>query len=156
MAVIDYSTPEGKLRMRLGDTSDIPFLPSSVYSSVYEEQGENLPASAKALGSMILAQLAFKTHRKMGLQLEIWGKEAFDSYSKFLIMTVTNPAFMDISPLPYSAASDCPSPILLFQESWNRNFTKGTEGQQLNLNALYSPNEGGEYGKFPIYSSEGY
>lgn len=115
MAVIDYSTPEGKLRMRLGDTSDIPFLPSSVYSSVYEEQGENLPSSAKALGSMILAQLAFKTHHKMGLQLRYGAKRLSTLIRNSLIMTITNPAFMDISPLPYSAASDCPSPILLFQ-----------------------------------------
>jgi len=155
MAVIDYSTPEGKLRMRLGDTSDIPFLPSSVYNDVYAESGNNLVSSAKSLGSMILGQLAFKTHRKMGLQLEVWGKEAFDSYKEFLILTVTNPAFMDLSPLPYSSAL-CDSPFLLFKESWERNFTQGTEDQQLNINALYSPNEGGPYGSFPMYSSEGY
>lgn len=156
MTVIDYSTPEGKLRMRLGDTSDIPFIPSSVYQAVYTETGENLVASTKALGSMILGQLAFKTHRKMGLQLEVWGKEAFDSYKDFLLLTVSNPAFMDLSPIPYMAGADCQSPILMFQNSWNQNFTHGTEGQQLNLNALYSPNEGGPYGNFPIYSSEGY
>lgn len=156
MAVIDYNTPEGKLRMRLGDTSDIPFIPSSVYTSVYADSGDNLVASTKALGSMILGQLAFRTHRKMGLQLEVWGKEAFDSYKEFLLLTINNPAFMDLSPIPYSAGSDCESPILLFQKSWNQNFTQGTEGQQLNLNALYSPNEGGPYGNFPIYSSEGY
>lgn len=156
MAIIDYNTPEGKLRMRLGDTSDIPFIPDSVYTAVYADSGNNLVTATKALGSMILGQLAFKTHRKLGLQLEIWGKEAFDSYKEFLLMTVTNPAFMDLSPLPYSTTSDKSNSLALFQESWNRNFTHGTEDQQLNTNALYSPNEGGPYDNTYLYSSEGY
>ncbi len=155
MTIIDYSTPEGKLRMRLGDTSDLPFLPGSVYSAVYAEHGGNLFASVKELGLMILAQLSFKTHRKMGLQLEVWGKEAYDSYSQFLLMTVSNPAFMDLSPMPYSATSGAVSPIIQFQNAWNDNFVRGTENQQLNLNALYSPNDNSTYGPWPVASSEG-
>ena len=155
MAVIDYSTPEGKLRMRLGDTSDLPFLPSSVYNAVYVENSSNLFASTKALGSMILGQLAFKTDRKMGLQLQVWGSQAYANYEKFLLMTVTNPAFMDLSPMPYSATSDAVSPIIQFQNAWNENFVRGTENQQLNINALYSPNDGSTYGPWPVASSEG-
>lgn len=156
MTVIDPYTDLGKLRLRVADFGDIPYLPDSVYLQTLTDKNDNLYESAKTCAMYILGMLSFKTHRKMGLSLEVWGAEAFANYKEFLMLTVKDPAFMDISPLPYSAASDCPSPILLFQESWNRNFTKGTEGQQLNLNALYSPNEGGEYGKFPIYSSEGY
>lgn len=155
MTVIDPSTDLGKLRLRVADYGDIQYLPDSVYLQTLQDKNNNLYESAKTCAMYILGMLSFKTHRKLQ-QLEIWGGEAFTHYKEFLMLTVKDPAFMDISPLPYSAASDCPSPILLFQESWNRNFCAGTSDQQLNLNALYSPNEGGPYGNFPIYSSEGY
>lgn len=155
--MIDPSTPVGKIRLMVSDISDIPFLPDSVYDQAIVDNEGNIPASAKQCATYILGILAFKTHRKMGLQLEVWGKEAFDSYKEFLLLVVTNPAFMSYSPIPYSSSAECgESSILRFQRSWLQNFPQGGEDQQLNLNALYSPNEGGPYGKFPIYSSEGY
>ena len=147
MAVIDYNTPTGKLRMRLGDISDIPFLPDSLYESVYAENDNNLQRSVVTCGSMILAQLSFKTHRKMAA-LEIWGSEGFKNYSEFLVLTLNNPAFMQISPLPYSGTSGVTHPLIQFQQDWNKNYTTGTQSQQLAADALYSPNDGSLYGNF--------
>ena len=156
MTVIDPTTDLGKVRLRCGDFGDIPWLPDVVYTQAISDSSGNLASASKTCATYILGMLAFKTHRKMGLQLENWSGEAFTHYKEFLLLTVSNPAFMDLSPIPYAAGADCQSPIIMFQNSWNQNFTHGTEGQQLNLNALYSPNEVGPYGNFPIYSSEDY
>lgn len=154
--VLDPNSQIGMIRLRIADWSDLPILDDSVIQSALDQNDGSVTRASKLCAQYILGFLTSKVHRRLGLQLEIYGAEWYKNYKDFILLTIKDPTFMDISPLPYSAASDCPSPILLFQESWNRNFTKGTEGQQLNMNALYSPNEGGEYGNFPIYSSEGY
>ena len=154
--VIDPTTDLGKVRLRCGDFGDIPWLPDTVYTQAITDSSGNLSTASKTCATYILGMLAFKTHRKMGLQLENWAGEAFTHYKEFLLMTVTNPAFMDLSPIPYATTSDKSNSLALFQESWNRNFTRGTEDQQLNTNALYSPNEGGPYDNSCLYSSEGY
>lgn len=156
MTVIDPTSPVGKVRLMISDWADIPILPDSVIQSALADNSDNIPQSAKQCALYILGILSMKTDRQMGLQLIVKGSQAFTAYKQFLMLITTNPAFMSYSPMPYSATSGEISPILQFQQAWVQNFPRGTEGQQLNLNALYSPNEGGEYGKFPIYSSEGY
>lgn len=144
MAVIDYSTDIGKLRMRIADVSDLPFLPDSVYAGVLAEKSGNLNASAIALASMILGQLAFKTHRKLQ-QLEVWGGDAFKAYQSFLVMTVKDPAFMNCSPIPYAAGTSTTHPLIQFANDWNKNFPI-TQSQQLAFDASNSPNDGSVYG----------
>lgn len=139
MTIIDYSTPEGKLRMRLGDTSDLPFLPSSVYNAVYAERGNNLLQATIALGSMILGQLAFQTDRKMGLQLQVWSSQAFAAYKEFLILTVKDPAFMDMSPIPVNVQGTDLHPLIEFQKDWNLNYAQITQSQQMKWDAIGSP-----------------
>jgi hypothetical protein len=80
-------------------------------------------------------------------QLEVWGAEAFNNYKQFLMLTVKDATFMDISPIPYSATSES-NPLIDFKDSWNRNFYCGTEQQQLNMTASYSPNDGSKFGPF--------
>ncbi len=145
--VIDYSTPEGKLRMRLGDTSDIPIIPSSVYTSVYADNDNDLMRSVIAIGSMILGQLSFRTDRRMGLQLQVWGSQAFSNYRDFLLLTVTNPAFMSFSPIALqSLTSDNRNVLSEFVKDWNNNFYSGTQSQSMALNADIGPNNGSRYG----------
>jgi hypothetical protein len=146
---LDPTTPIGKLRLRIADWSDSPFLPDSVYQSVLDDNSGNLYSSAKTLATFILGILSQRTHRKLST-LEVWGAEAFANYKSFLLLTVTNPAFMDLSPLPYSASGCGLSPILQFKHDWDRNFTKGTQSQQLAFDALYSPNDGSLYGIFGL------
>lgn len=132
--------------MRLGDVSDLPFLPDSLYDAVYAEQDSNLNRAVVACGQMILAQLAFKTHRRMSVQAEVWGKEAFDSYKTFLLMTIKDPSFMNIAPLPYSGSGTDLHPLVQFQQDWNQNYYRGTQSQQLAVDASISPNDGSLYG----------
>lgn len=138
--VIDPTSNIGKVRLRIADVSDLPYLSDSVIQSTLTDNADNLHATAKVCAMYILGMLSHKTHRKMA-QLEVWGGEAFKAYKDFLMLAYTNPAFMDFSPVPYSSTEEF-SPILDFQKNWNRNFVEGTEAQQLALNADLSPNTG--------------
>lgn len=144
--IIDPSTDVGRLRLRVADTNDLPMLSDAVYAQTLEDNGNNLPQAAKACAMYILGMLAHKTHRKLA-QLEVYGEQSFIAYKSFLMMCYTNPAFMDFSPVPYSSSAEF-SPILDFQKSWNRNFTNGTEGQQLAFTGDMSPNDGSRTGRF--------
>ena len=137
--VIDPTTPIGKLRLRCADIGDIPFLPDSVYNQALIDNNNALPQSAKQCATYILGQLAFKTHRKMGLQLEVWGAEAFDNYKQYLLLTVANPNFMDISPLPVNVQGDELHPIMQFQKDWTLNYAQITQSQQMTIDAIGSP-----------------
>lgn len=136
---IDYTTNIGRLRLRIADVSDLPFLPDAVYTQVLADNSNNLPRSAITLATYILGMLAFKSHRKMA-QLEVWGKESFDSYKEFLLLTTNNPAFMDISPVPPNIFGTDLHPLMQFTKDWNQNFSSGTQSQQLHWDALGSPN----------------
>ncbi len=148
---LDPTSNIGKLRLRVADYSDLPYLPDSVYQATLEDNSFNLPRSAKVIAQYILGMLAHKTHRKLA-QIEVWGAEAFKNYKEFLLLTISNPAFMDISPIPTGTTKDIMNPIIQFQGDWNKNFTLGTESQQLAVNALYSWNDGSTYGR--IYTNE--
>lgn len=132
---IDPTTDVGRLRLRVSDTSDLPYFPDAVYTSVLADNQGNLPRTAKAIASYILGILSQRGHRRMGL-LEVYGSDAAEAYRKFLILTVTNPNFMDCSPIPYSAFGTDPHPILQFATNWNLNYQIGTQSDQLAYDAL--------------------
>lgn len=126
---LDPTSNIGKLRLRVADYSDLPYLPDSVYVSVLEDNEQNLSRSAKVISQYILGMLSHKTHRKMA-QLEIWGAEGFKNYKEFLLLTISNPSFMDLSPVPI-VTSVANNPLIDFQNHWNKNFTSTTEAEQL-------------------------
>lgn len=142
--IIDPSTNLGKVRLRIADVSDIPYLADSVIMTTLSDCDENLNTAAKICAMYILGMLSHKTHRKLA-QLEVWGAEAFKAYKEFLILAYTNPAFMDFSPVPYSNIEEF-SPILDFQANWNKGFYEGTEAQQLAFTADMSPNDNSRTG----------
>lgn len=115
---IDYSSDVGKVRLRIGDVNDLPFLPDGVIQNTVDEKGGNLPAAAQLCAQYILAQLAFKSHKKMA-QMEVWSGEQFTQYRQFLMDTVTNPAFMSYTAVPYIVTDDG-SPLKTFVEQWNK------------------------------------
>lgn len=143
--VIDPTTNEGKLRLRLSDWSDIPLLPSTVYQQTLIDNDNNLQRCTAILGSYILGILSQKTHRKLS-NLEVWGNEAFASYLKFLEKIVKDPAYSGISPIPYMATGDGTNDIVDFVEDWRRNYYNGTESQELAIDAERSPNDGSRFG----------
>lgn len=140
MTIIDPSTNLGRLRLRCADFSDIPFLPDSVYLQVLSDNNGSLPQAAKTCALYILGQLSFKTHRKMGLQLEIWGAEAFTNYKQYLLLITRDPNFMDISPIPYNVNGTELHPLIQFQKDWNLNYSSVTQSTVMRWDALGSPN----------------
>jgi hypothetical protein len=143
--VIDPTTNVGKLRLRVGDVSDIPFFPDSVYEATLTDEDDNLPRAARRMAQYILGTLSAKTHRKLA-QLEVWGQEYFDNYVKFIKLTILNPMFMDISPVPYGSGSEEQvHPLIQFQQDWNKNYAI-TQSNQMALDADNSPNDGSRLG----------
>lgn len=137
--IIDVSTDLGRLRMRCGDYGDLPYLPDNVYQQALIDTDNNLPVAAKNCATYILGALSFKVHRKIGLQLEVYGAEAFANYKQYLLLILTNPNFMDISPIPYNVNGTTLHPLQQFQKDWNNNYAQVTQSQQLSWDALGSP-----------------
>lgn len=125
MTVIDPSTPLGKVRLRIGDWSDLPILPDTVINSALTECNNNVPRTSALCAQYILATLSFKTHRKMA-QLETWSNEQFKQYVEFLKMTVLNPHLMATAPVPYTGMADVDHPLITFVNDWNSEFGDAT------------------------------
>jgi hypothetical protein len=128
---LDPTTDIGKLRLRVGDYSDLPIFPDSVYSSALADTqtqfinglsktiintapnnipvtipyetlpANNLPAAARLMSQYILGALTSRTHQKLA-QVEMWGAEWFNNYLKFVQNTILNPQLMDMAPMPYT------------------------------------------------------
>lgn len=120
MAVLDPSTPLGKIRLRIGDWRDLVILPDAVIQSALVDCNDNVPRAAALCAQYILATLTAKTHRKLQ-QLETWSGEQFDNYVKFLKMTVLNPNLMTTAPVPY-VNTDETHPLIQFVEDWNADY----------------------------------
>lgn len=121
MTIIDPTTPLGKIRLRIGDWSDLPVLPDVVITSALDDCQGSLPRAAKLCAQYILATLTAKTHRKMGL-LETWSGEQFTNYVQFLKLTVLNPNLMTTSPVPYSGMVNEENPLSKFVNDWNKDY----------------------------------
>jgi hypothetical protein len=84
----------------------------------------------------ILGMLTCRVHEKLS-QIEVFGKDYFDSYLTFVKATIMNPANMDISPLPYTPpildewGNVILAPLVQFQQDWNQNYAYGTQSQQM-------------------------
>jgi hypothetical protein len=143
--LIDISTNVGKLRYRLGDFLDLPILPDEVYENALIEKGDNLREATILCGQYILASLAFGVHRKMGL-LEVYTGEKFAQYKEYLLMVVKDPAFNNISPMPYSASTDQTQALLQLQEDFANNWSSGTQSQQMNITAIGGFTNGDTFG----------
>lgn len=118
--ILDLSQPTSLIRLRVGDTRDIPLMPDEVYESALTQKGGNIKAASILCAQYILATLSFKTHSKMA-QLEVWGAEAFKNYQTYLMMIIKDPDFSGISPIPFS--QEGASPITAFQKDWDKQYS---------------------------------
>jgi hypothetical protein len=122
MAVLDPTTPLGKVRLRVGDWHDLTILPDVVVQSALDDSNQNIPQAATLCAQYILATLTSNTHKKM-YGMETWSGEQFDNYVKFLEMTILNPNFMPIAPVPYvNVDPNNPHPFIEFINDWNSNY----------------------------------
>jgi hypothetical protein len=116
---IDPTTQVGKVRLRIGDISDLPLLPDSVYEGAISDASGNLPEAAKVCATYILAMLTFRTHKKL-VQMEIWDDNVYTNYKDFLLSTISNPALMSYTAMPVLIGTDVETnPLKQFTEDWN-------------------------------------
>lgn len=135
MTTIDPTTDIGRLRLRVADFQDIPMMPDIVYTQTLIDTNGSLPLAAKTIAMYILGSLTSRTHRKLAT-IEVFGSDYYKQYRDFLILTQTNPNFMDLSPVPIDMSGDTLHPLIQFQQDWNLNYAAFTESQQLNWNAF--------------------
>jgi hypothetical protein len=137
---IDFSTDVGRLRLRTADLSEFPYLPDEVYTNVLAESSGSLTRAAKTLATYILGILSTQGHQKLA-NIEVWGSDVAASYMKYLILTIKDPAFMDLHPLPYTPltyddyGNQIEVPMIQFKQDWERNFAGGTQNQQMRWTA---------------------
>ena len=89
MAVIDYTTNVGKVRLRIGDSLDLQIFPDSIYEDVLTANSDNVTATAREMAFMILAQLTQNTRSRLD-RIETYGQQAFDNYLKFIEKYITS------------------------------------------------------------------
>src|SRR5438874_8344981 len=101
MALLNPTTPIGKMRLRVGDYSDFPLMPDEVYQSALDDCQGYLPRACVLMAQYILASLTSQTHQKL-VQIEVYGGEWFNNYLAFVKATILNPNLMQSTPLPYT------------------------------------------------------
>jgi hypothetical protein len=67
--MINYNSDVGRLRLRVADIGDLPFLPDEVYEQTLADNDGNLTRTAKDIACMILGILSLKGHRKLAGRL---------------------------------------------------------------------------------------
>lgn len=133
---LDASTNIGKLRLRVGDWSELPFLPDEVYQSTLDDTNNSLPKSAVIVAQYILGMLARRTDRKLQ-QLEVYGSQVFEQYMQFLKETVLNPNQLhDLAPIPYAPEVFDNYTAEAFVRDWSNNYRGGTQSQQMAFTAF--------------------
>jgi len=139
MAVIDASTNLGRVRLKIGDTSDLPILSNGVINQTLIDNNNSVSRATTTCAQYILALLSQNSHQKL-IGIEIWGSEAFNNYLTYLMKVVLNPNLAQICPIPYSASNDTVHPLIEFQKNWDGNFHNGTQSEQLALDntSVYS------------------
>jgi hypothetical protein len=142
--ILDPTTNIGKMRLRVGDYSDLPIFPDEVYQSALDDSQGNLPRGCVLVAQYILATLTGQTHQKLA-QIEVYGGEWFNNYLAFVKATILNPNLMTFNPLPYTPqtvdawGNPMEVPLIQFQKDWNANYAYGTQSQLMNLTAQFSP-----------------
>jgi hypothetical protein len=121
MTIIDPTTPLGKIRLRVGDWSDLPILPDSVIQSALDDCQSNVPRAAALCAQYILATLTAKTHRKLA-NIETWSAEHFSNYVEFIKMTILNPHLSPLAPIPYSGSLATTHPLIQFSQDWEADY----------------------------------
>lgn len=138
--ILDPTTDIGRMRLRVGDYSDLPLMPDAVYTSALADCQGSLPRACVLMAQYILASLTGQTHQKLS-QIEVYGNQWFEQYLAFVKATILNPHLMQATPLPYTPAikdaygNIVEMPLIQFKKDWENNFANGTESQQMRWTA---------------------
>jgi len=92
MATLDLSTAEDRVRLNIGDTSDIAFLTTAEITYSLSVNNNNENAATKQCAQFILARVAYSGHERLD-KLEFYGDTVFNQYMRFLKEVVNNPTY---------------------------------------------------------------
>ena len=123
---LDPTTNLGKVRLKIGDYSDLPILPDSVINAALTDNNNNVNRTSALCAQYILGALTAKTHKRLS-QLETWSGEQFSNYVKFLQMTVLNPHLTTVAPVPYSGSGCEDHSIQQFVKDFRDGYLPGSE-----------------------------
>lgn len=131
MPLIDPTTNLGKVRLRCGDFSDVPFLPDNVYEATLADTNNNVVRAAGICAQYILASLTKNTRSRLA-NIESFDQQQFEQYRRFILDTISNPSLMNISPIAFvTGDTDQPNPLIDFQKLWNAGYVYGTVNQEM-------------------------
>lgn len=139
--VIDPTTSIGKMRLRVGDYSDLPLMPDAVYTSALDDCQGNVPRACTLVATYILASLTGQTHQKMA-QIEVYGEQWFSNYLAFVKAVILNPNVWSLAPMPYTPVTldeygqQVEVPLVQFQKDWTKNYACGTQSQEMRVTAF--------------------
>lgn len=91
MATIDPTVATDRIKLAVGDVSDIPYLTEEIYQYCLDIQNNNEPAATRMAAQMILAQLAYGSHQRLD-KIEQWGSESFNNYLTYIKQVISNPS----------------------------------------------------------------
>lgn len=89
-----------RIKLAVGDTEAPFWLDDSVYEYALNTANYKENAAIKACANYILGVLSKNAHEKL-VQIEIYGKEYFDSYKEFLLTVIRNPMSGNSSTIGY-------------------------------------------------------
>lgn len=130
MPIIDPTSSLGKVRLKTGDTRDIPILPDEVIEQVLLDSNNNLRQAVVTCAQYILATLAFDGQAKMGV-VEVFGNQVFSQYKQYLLLILKDPSLNQVCPIPYVAGADEVHPILQFKEDFTNAQNRPTSDERL-------------------------
>lgn len=131
MTTIDPTTSLGKLRLKVGDISDLPLLPDIVYTQTLADNNDNINSSALTIAGYILAILSQRSHEKLSF-VEVWGAEAYNNYLSFLKTVIQNPFMSGSVAYAYAGEDDGTlNPINQFVIDWKGSRVAPTDSDNL-------------------------
>lgn len=121
---LDPTTPVGKVRLRIGDWSDLTILPDVVVQSALDDCNGNVGRASQLAAQYILATLTAKSHKKLAV-VEFWGAEQFDNYLKFITLLTKSAEFSSVAPIPYIGSGAETSKLAQFISDWKAGYQPG-------------------------------
>lgn len=134
---LDLTNTVDRVRLKIGDVSDIPYLDNSVILDSLTRNDNNFNSAVKECAFYILGILSYSGRRRLA-QLEVYGSDVWSQYKDFLILLTKDPNFSGICPIPYAGGVDATNPLIQFTEDWNANYVGGTQSDLLSDQAIWS------------------
>ena len=91
MAVPDLTTPEGRIRMAIGDTTDWPVLTDQQITDVLASVDSNEDKATRLCANYVLAALSTRTDYRVDRISILGSGDVFKNYLKYLQYTINSP-----------------------------------------------------------------